>query len=70
MAEKELPNLRVLVPIRVNDIHRAEGTVIAKTEFASKGDWHDLTVMSPARLEETDAKIGVSKSIAPAMPGA
>jgi hypothetical protein len=68
VAEKA--NLLVLVPIRVGGIHRAEGSVIAKTEFANKGDWHDLTVMEPARLEETDAKVGVPKGDKAAMPGA
>lgn len=70
MAEKELPNLRVLVPIRLAGEHCAEGSVIPKTAFANKGDWHDLTVMEPARLEETDAKVGAPKGDKPVVPGA
>lgn len=58
MAEKELPNLIVLIPIRFAGEHQAVGSVIAKSAFANKGDWHDLTVMEPPRLEETDAKVG------------
>jgi 2-hydroxychromene-2-carboxylate isomerase len=69
VAEKELPNLRVLVPIRVGGIHRAEGSVIPKTDFANKGDWHDLTVMEPARLAETDAKVGTAKGDKTPLPG-
>jgi hypothetical protein len=72
MAEKELSNLLVLVPIRVGGVHRAPGSVIAKSDFANKGDWHDLTVMEPPRLSETDAKIGASKAekAAAVVPGA
>ena len=70
VAEKELPNLRVLVPIRVAGKHCAEGSVIPKTAFASKGDWHDLTVMEPARLEETDEKVSTRKGEKPVVPGA
>jgi hypothetical protein len=74
--KKELPNLLVLVPIRVAGQHCAEGSVIAKSDFQNRGDWHDLTVMEPARLAETADPVGepkepkTKKTAVPAMPGA
>jgi hypothetical protein len=67
MADK--PNLKVLRAIRIGGKHVAVGSVIAKSSFESRADWDDLCKMSPAKLEETDEKIG-GKASAAAMPGA
>lgn len=67
MAEK--PNLKVLRAIRIGGKHVAVGSVIAKSSFDSRADWDDLCKMAPAKLEETDEKIGKA-SAAAAMPGA
>lgn len=71
MADKELPNLLVLVPIRVQGEHREVGSVIPKSLFGEKkGDWQDMTVMEPPRLMETDAKVGdAPKGDKAALPG-
>jgi hypothetical protein len=60
MAEKQLPNLRVLRSIRIRGKHVGKGTVIAKSAFDNRGDWDDLCKMSPPKLEETDDKISTS----------
>lgn len=65
-------NLKVLRHIRIAGVHIEAGSVIAKSEFESKGDWMDLCQMKPARLEETDEKLvsKTSKATKAAMPGA
>lgn len=71
MAEKEKPNLKVLRSIRIGGKHVEAGSVIAKSAFDSRADWDDLCKMSPAKLEETDEKIGAAKAESTAaMPGA
>jgi len=69
MAEKQLPNLRVLRPIRIGGEHVAKGAVVAKSAFDNRGDWDDLCKMSPPKLEETDEKVGSGKAVKAAMPG-
>lgn len=66
MAEKQLPNLRVLRSIRIGGKHVEKGSVISKSAFDNRGDWDDLCKMSPAKLEETDDKVGSGKSAMPA----
>lgn len=69
-------NLKVLRHIRIAGKHIEAGSVIAKSDFESKGDWMDLCQMKPARLEETDEKLGLvsatktGKTTKAAMPGA
>lgn len=65
MADK--PNLKVLRAIRIAGKHVAPGSIISKSSFDSRADWDDLCKMQPAKLEETDEKIGGVKA---AMPGA
>jgi hypothetical protein len=74
MAEKTLPNLKVLTSILVDGKHVEAGTVIAKTDM-EKTDWQNLVFGfgDNPRLEETDAPVGESKagkSAVAAMPGA
>lgn len=57
--DKKKPNLKVLKPIRVKGKHYAEGSVVAKTDFATlgderTGDWLDLCAMEPPVLVQTD----------------
>jgi len=54
MAEVKKSNLKVLREIRIKGKAVGKGSVIAKSEFANKGDWLNLCGMKPARLEETD----------------
>ncbi len=54
MAEKNLSHVRALECFRLNGEHVAIGDEVPKTAFASKGDWHELTVMTPKRAEECD----------------
>lgn len=48
-------HVKVLIPFRLNGVHRAEGEVIAKADFKADGEWKDLVNMEPARAEEVDA---------------
>jgi hypothetical protein len=52
MAEKELTHIRALSGFRLGGEHVAKGTVLPKTAFPSKGDWHTLCHMTPPRAEE------------------
>ena len=70
--DKSKPNLKVLVSFRLKGAPVQKGAVIAKSDFTNKSDWQNLAHMEPARVEETDAKVGPAakgKSGA-AMPGA
>lgn len=75
MADKNLPNLRVLTGILIAGAHVEAGTVIAKTDM-EKTDWQNLVFGfgDNPRLEETDDPVGVPKkakaAAAAAMPGA
>jgi hypothetical protein len=63
MAEKEKPNLKVLVPILFKGEHLEAGTVIAKSDFAVKGDWQNLAfAFDTPRLAETDDEVGKPKA--------
>lgn len=66
MADKsELPNIKALSGFRgPKGEHVAAGTVMAKSAFDSKGDWHTLCHMTPPRAIETDDKVGVPKAAA------
>lgn len=68
MAEKNLPNLRVLTSILVGGEHVEAGTVLPKSDF-EKTDWQNLVFGfgDNPRLEETDDKVGKPKAV---MPGA
>lgn len=59
MAEKNLPNLRVLTGILLNGEHVEAGTVLSKADF-EKTDWQNLVFGfgDNPRLEETDDKVG------------
>lgn len=70
--DDSLPNLTVLRDIRVKGVARVKGTVISKKEFDNAGDWLNLCAMKPARLEQTDDKVGTKKktaAVASALPG-
>ncbi len=71
MAEKNLPNLRVLTSILIDGEHVEAGTVIAKADL-EKTDWQNLVFGfgDNPRLEETDDKVGKPKAEKAAMPGA
>ena len=73
MAEKNLPNLRVLTGILIAGNHVEAGTVIAKSDF-EKTDWQNLVFGfgDNPRLEETADPVGKPKAAkgAAAMPGA
>lgn len=71
MADKEKPNLKVLVPQLFKGEHLAAGDVIAKSDFAVKGDWQNLVFgFDTPRLAETDAAVGKAKPAkAAALPG-
>jgi hypothetical protein len=47
-------NLRVLRPFRLNGEHIEPGSVVSKDEFADKGDWSELCVMTPQTCTQTD----------------
>lgn len=51
--DKKLPNLRVLKPIRVYGVPYAKGDVVAKSAFATQGDWLDLCAQETPWLEQT-----------------
>jgi hypothetical protein len=56
----EKKNLRAMTGLLVNGKHVAEGEVIAKSDFANKGDWQNLVFsFNPPRMTETDDKVGV-----------
>ncbi len=71
MADKNLPNLRVLTGILIAGEHVEAGTVIAKSDL-EKTDWQNLVFGfgDNPRLEETDDKVGKPKAEKVAMPGA
>jgi hypothetical protein len=81
MAEKNLPNLRVLTGILLNGEHVEAGTVLSKTDF-EKSDWQNLVFGfgDNPRLEETADAVGEPKAKGksaapvdppkPVMPGA
>lgn len=75
MAEKNLPNLRVLTGILVAGEHVEAGTVLPKSDF-EKTDWQNLVFGfgDNPRLEETADAVGAPKAEKPAkgaaMPGA
>ena len=54
----KMRNLRILRAIRINSNAVPVGAVIAKSDFNRKGDWQNLANMKPAKVEETDAKVG------------
>lgn len=71
MADKEKPNVIALNDFRLRGVKVVEGEVVAKSDFASKGDWQNLANMRPARVEETDKPVGKPKAPAKAeMPAA
>ena len=59
MAEKNLPNLRVLTGILLNGEHVEAGTVLSKSDF-EKTDWQNLVFGfgDNPRLAETSAPVG------------
>lgn len=65
MADKK--NVKALVDYRLKGRKVVEGEVVAKSDFATKGDWQNLAHMRPARVEETDEAVGKPK--AAKMPG-
>lgn len=84
MAEKNLPNLRVLTGILLNGEHVEAGTVLSKSDF-EKTDWQNLVhgFGDNPRLEETADSVGKPKAkgkaaapvdpvdpVKPVMPGA
>ena len=50
------PNLKVLVPIAVGGIPMLTGRVFPKNLIGTKGDWQELLVMTPPRLEQTNER--------------
>ena len=59
----EKKNLRAMTGLLVNGKHIAEDEVIAKADFANKGDWQNLVFsFSPPRMTETDDEVGVPKA--------
>lgn len=56
VSGKEL-NLLVLRPFRLNGEHIELGSVISKDEFADKGDWSELCVMTPQTCTQTDEAV-------------
>lgn len=63
MAEKNLPNLRVLTGMLVAGQHVEAGTVLPKSNF-EKTDWQNLVFGfgDNPRLEETDDTVGKPKA--------
>ena len=62
MAKDEKAYVRALRGFRgPNGEHVAEGTVIAKSDFAN-GDWQTLCNMTPPRAEETSEKASAKAS--------
>ncbi len=59
MAEKNLPNLRVLTSILLNGEHVEAGTVLPKSDF-EKTDWQNLVFGfgDNPRLAETSDRVG------------
>lgn len=47
-------NLLVLRPFRLNGEHIEPGSVVSKDDFAEKGDWSELCVMTPQTCTQTD----------------
>lgn len=50
------PNLKVLVAIAVGGVAMQVGRIFPKSLISTKGDWQELTVMNPPRLEQTDER--------------
>lgn len=57
MATGKEANLLVLRPFRLNGEHIEPGSIISKDEFADKGDWSELCVMTPQTCTQTDEAV-------------
>lgn len=69
MAKEKSPaNVRALVAFRLKGKPVNVGDVVAKTSFAQKSDWQNLLHMEPARVEETDDKVGKASKAAASKP--
>jgi hypothetical protein len=67
MAKEKSPaNVRALVAFRLKGKAVNVGDVVAKTSFAQKSDWQNLLHMEPARVEETEDKVGKATKAAAA----
>ena len=62
MADKELPNVKVLTNFRIKGKSHHKGSVVSKKDFPAKSDWQNLCHMTPPRAEETDEAV---KSVDP-----
>lgn len=70
MAKENEPNVIALIEFRLKGRKVQKGEVVSKDDFPSNGDWRNLAHMTPARVEETLARVGKpQKAGKAAMPG-
>lgn len=60
--DKKKNNIVALRGYRLKGRGVAVGEVVAKSDFAKKGDWQNICHMEPAKAEETDAPVGKPKA--------
>ena len=56
--DKKLPNIKALRNFMLKGKKVNAGDVVAKSDFPNTGDFMNLCAMTPARAEQTDAKVG------------